>query len=109
MVALLDKAGAKPYEDFRVDPAILAKLPGTYKNAAGNELSVVAAGARITIGNPAAPPAQRITGYATGEKSFKAIGIPVTVTFTVDGDKVTGFTLVQGAGQPVTYTRVEGK
>ena len=109
MITLLQKAGAKPYEDFKVDPAVLAKLPGTYKNPAGNELSVVAAGARITIGNPAAPPAQRITGYATGEKTFKAIGVHATVTFTIDGDKVTGFTLVQGAGQPIIYTRVEGK
>ncbi len=109
MTTLLEQAGAKPYEDFKVDPALLAKLPGTYKNATGNELSVVAAGARITIGNPAAPPAQRITGVATGEKTFKAIGVPATVTFTVDGDKVTGFTLVQGGGQPITYTRVEGK
>ena len=109
MVTLLEKAGAKPYEDFKVDPALLAKLPGTYRNPAGNELSVVAAGARITIGNPAAPPAQRIAGYATGEKTFKAIGVPATVTFTVEGDKVTGFTLVQGGGQPITYTRVEGK
>ena len=109
MVALLEKAGAKPYEDFKVDPALLAKLPGTYRNPAGNELSVAAAGARITIGNPAAPPAQRITGVATGEKTFKAIGIPATVTFTVEGDKVTGFALVQGGGQPITYTRVEGK
>jgi len=109
MTTLLEQAGAKPYEDFKVDPALLAKLPGTYRNPGGNELSVVAAGSRITIGNPAAPPAQRIMGYATGEKTFKAIGAPVTVTFIVEGDKVTGFTLVQGGGQPITFTRVEGK
>jgi hypothetical protein len=109
MVALLEHAGAKPYEDFKVDPALLAKLPGTYKAVAGNELTVVAAGARLTIGQAAAPPAQRLTLVATGEKAFKGIGAPVSLTFQVDGDKVTGFTLVQGPGPGAVFTRVEGK
>jgi hypothetical protein len=108
MVALLEKAGAKPYEDFKIDPGILAKFPGTYKGTTGNELTVVAAGARVTIGQTAAPPAQRLTFVATGEKTFKAIGAPLTVTFQMDGDKVAGFTITQ-AGPPQVYTRVEGK
>ena len=53
MIALLEAAGAKPYEDFKIDPALLAKFPGTYKTAAGNELTIVAGGPRITIGQPA--------------------------------------------------------
>src|SRR6185436_6766031 len=61
MVALLEKAGAKPYEDFKVDAALLAKLPGTYKATSGNELTIAAAGARLTIGPAAAPPGQRLT------------------------------------------------
>ena len=109
MVALLEKAGAKPYEDFKVDPALLAKLPGTYKGPTGNELTLVAAGARLTMGLAGAPPSQRLTLIATGEKAFKGIGAPVTITFQVEGDKIIGFTLVPGAAQPVTYTRVEGK
>ena len=74
-----------------VDPALLAKFPGTYRNAGGNELTIVAAGARLTVGPAGAPPAQRLTLAATAEKTFKGIGAATTVTFQVDGDKVTGF------------------
>jgi hypothetical protein len=109
IIALLEKAGAKPYDDFKVDPALLAKYPGTYRSQAGNELTVVAAGGRVTLGQPASPPAQRLTLVATADKAFKAIGPPITITFQVDGDKVTGFALSQGGGAPSTYTRVEGK
>ena len=35
-----------------------------------------AAGARITVGQPAAPAGQRLTLVATGDKAFKAIGAP---------------------------------
>ena len=80
---VLEKAGAKPYVDFTIDPAMLAKFPGSYKGTAGNELTIVAAGARVTMGQAAAPPRQRLTLVATGEKAFKAIGAPLTVTFQV--------------------------
>lgn len=109
MVALLEKAGAKPFEDFKIDPALFAKFPGTYKGSTGNELSIVASGVRLTIGPPAAPAAQRLTLVATAEKSFKGLGAPVSITFQLDGDKVVSFALTQGAGQPATFTRVEGK
>ena len=109
MVAVLEKAGAKPFEDFKIDPALFAKYPGSYKNAAGAELTVVAAGARLTIGQAAAPPAQRLTLVATGEKAFKAIGAPITVAFTTDGDKVASLTLTQPGPPPTVFTRVEGK
>jgi len=109
MVALLEKAGAKPYEDFKIDPAILAKFPGTYKAATGNELTIVAAGARLTLGQAAAPPGQRLTLVATSGKAFKAIGPPISITFQVEGDKVASFTLTQGANPGTVYTRVEGK
>jgi ankyrin repeat protein len=109
MVAALEKAGAKPYEDFKIDPALLAKLPGTYRSPAGVDLTVAAAGARLTVGPASAPPAQRLLLVATGERVFKGIGAPVTLTFNVDGDKVTGLTLAQGSGAPATFTRVEGK
>jgi ankyrin repeat protein len=109
IVAILEKAGARPFEDFKVDPALLAKFPGTYKAPSGSELTIVAAGARLTIGQAASPPAQRLTLVATADKAFKAIGQPITITFQVDGDKVTGFQISQGGGPPNTYTRVEGK
>ena len=109
MVTLLEQAGAKPYEDFKIDPALLAKFPGTYKGPTGNELTIAAAGVRLSIGPAAAPPAQRLTLVATEDRKFKAIGAPISVAFQVDGDKVTGFALVQGANPPAAYTRVEGK
>jgi hypothetical protein len=109
MVTLLEKAGARPYKDFAIDPAWLAKFPGTYKGTAGNELTIVAAGARITLGAAAAPPGARLTLVATGERAFKAIGAPITLTFRVEADKVAGFTLTQGANPGAVYTRVEDK
>ncbi len=109
MVALLEQAGAKPYEDFKIDSAMLAKFPGSYKGASGNEITIVAAGARITLGQAAAPPGQRLTLVATGDKAFKAIGAPITVTFQVEGDKVASFTLTQGSNPGAVFTRVEGK
>ena len=109
MVTLLEAAGAKPYEDFKIDPAMLAKFPGSYKGASGNEITVVAAGARLTLGQAGAPAAQRLTLVATAEKAFKAIGAPITVTFQVEGDKVPSFTLTQGSNPGAVFTRVEGK
>jgi ankyrin repeat protein len=108
-VALLEKAGAKPFEDFKIDPALFAKYPGSYKNAAGAELTIVAAGARITIGQAGAPAAQRLTMVATGEKAFKAIGAPISLVFTTEGDKVVSLTLTQPGPPPTVFTRVEGK
>jgi hypothetical protein len=109
LVTMLEAAGAKPYEDFKIDPAMLAKFAGTYRAASGNELTVAPAGARVTIGPPAAPAAQRLTLVATGDKAFKAIGAPITVTFQVDADKVASFTLTQGSNPGTVFTRVEGK
>jgi hypothetical protein len=109
IVTLLEQAGAKPYEDFKIDPALLAKFPGTYKGPTGNELTIVASGVRLTLGAAASPPGQRLMLVATEEKKFKAIGAPIVLTFQVDGDRVSGFALVQGTNPPTAYTRVEGK
>jgi ankyrin repeat protein len=109
MVALLEQAGAKPYEDFKIDPGTLAKFVGTYKGPTGNQLTIAPAGARITVGAAASPPAQRLTFVATGEKAFKAIGPPIILTVQMEADKVAGFTLTQGGSIVTVYTRVEDK
>jgi hypothetical protein len=109
IVTLLETAGAKPFEDFKIDPALLAKFPGTYKGPTGNELIITAAGARLTIGPAAATPAQRLTLVATAEKAFKAIGAPVSLTFLVEAGKVVSLTLTQPGPPPTVFTRVEGK
>ncbi len=44
MVAMLEQAGAKLPEEFKMDAAQLARFAGTYKNAAGNEMTVTVTG-----------------------------------------------------------------
>ena len=106
--AMLEGAGAKPYQDFAIGAATLAALVGTYKAPNGNELTIAPAGARVTLG-AAAPAAQRITLVPTGARALKAIGPPVTITFEMTGDRIASFTLTQGTNPGTVYTRVEGK
>jgi len=110
MVSMLEAAGAKVTEDFKMDAAQLARFAGSYKNAAGNEITITANATRLSIGPPAAPPAQRGTLAAKDATTFRGIAMGgMSVVFKVDGDKVTGFNLVPPQGNPVVYTRVEGK
>jgi ankyrin repeat protein len=109
IVALLEKAGAKPYDDIKIDPVMRAKFPGSYKGTSGNELTIISEGARLSLGQATSPPGQRLMLVATADKAFKAIGAPVVVTFQIEGDKVVSFTLTQGSSPASVYTRVEGK
>lgn len=110
MVTMLEAAGAKVPEDFKMDAAQLARFAGTYKNASGTEIAIVVNGTRLSIGPPSAPPAQRGTLAAKDATTFRGIGMGgVSVVFKVDGDKVTGFNLIPPQGNPIVYTRVEGK
>jgi hypothetical protein len=105
--ALLEKSGAKPYEDFKIDPARLAGYAGTYRLPNGNEVVITVAGSRL-IGAPSSGP--RATLSPRDEKTFRLIGQPgATIAFSVDADKVTGFTLAQAGRPSVTYQRAEGK
>jgi hypothetical protein len=104
-VALLEKAGAKPYEDFKIDPAQLAGYAGTYRNAAGTTFVFTVAGARLTGG----PPGQKFVLSPTDATTFRVIGRPgITVTFQAADGKVSGLTVTQGANS-TNYTRVEDK
>jgi ankyrin repeat protein len=110
VAALLEKAGAKPYDEFKMDADRLAKFTGSYKNPAGNELNVVVAGTRLTVGNPGTPPERRLTLVARDATTFRAIGMQgAVVVFTIAGDKAASFALTPAQGSPATYTRVEGK
>ena len=110
IVSLLQQAGAKAIEDFSIDAAQLERFAGTYKNASGNEITVVVAGARLTIGPPGMPPVQRTVFAATDARTFRGIGTGgVTIAFKVDGDRVTGFNRMPPQDNPIVYTRVEGK
>jgi ankyrin repeat protein len=109
IVALLERAGAKPAPEFKVDPAQLARYAGTYRNPAGNELTFAVADGKLTGG----PAGMSLTLAATDEKTFRVVGNQgVTVAFVTDGGKpdgkVTGLAITQG-GTTTDYARVEGK
>jgi ankyrin repeat protein len=110
IVAMLEKAGAKPYEVVKLDAAYLATLAGSYKNAAGLEFTVVVNGERLSLGPATAPPAQRLTLIAKDATSFRALGAgqPGLAVFKIENDKATGVTVTFGPNNTV-LTRVEGK
>jgi len=111
MVALLEQAGAKPGEEFKMTPEQLAKFAGSYKNPAGNEITVVVNGSRLTVGPAPAPPAQRLTLIAKDANSFRVLtptGGTGAMVFKIETDKITGATLTLGP-QNIVLTRVEGK
>ena len=110
MASMLEKAGAKVPEEFKIDAAQLERFAGRYKNAGGNELIVVVNGARLALGPAAAPPDQRVALAAKDATAFRAIGMGgMSIVFKIEADKVTGFTLMPPQGSPVVYTRTEGK
>jgi hypothetical protein len=107
VVALLEKSGAKPYEDFKIDPALLARYAGTYRLPNGNEIVITTAGGRL-IGAPAGGSKAMLS--PRDSTTFLLIGQPgATLTFKVEADKVTAFTLAQTGRPSLTYARVEGK
>ena len=111
VAAMLEKAGAKPYEEFKLDPAALAKLAGTYKNAAGLEFTATVNGQRLSVGPATAPPAQRLTLVAKDATAFRVLGAggqPGSAVFAIENDKVVSLTLTIGP-QNIVLTRVEGK
>lgn len=110
IIALLEQAGAKVPEEFKMDEAQLARFAGTYKSPAGVETTIVVAGTRLSIGAPGTPPAQRGVLAAKDATTFRGIGMGgVSVVFKVEGDKVTGLNMVLPQGNSIVYTRVEGK
>jgi ankyrin repeat protein len=108
--ALLEKAGAKPYDEFKLDAAALAKMAGTYHDARGVEIVVSVVGTRLSAHFAGAPPDQHLILVAKDTTTFLGIGMSgTTIVFAIDGDKVTGFAITPVQGAPQKYTRVEGK
>jgi len=102
---VLEQAGAKPYDDFKIDAAQLTSYSGTYNSATGPTLVFAVAGSRLTGG----PSGQTFVLSPMDAVKFRVIGRPnTTVTFQSADGKVTGLTLTQG-GNTVNYTRAEGK
>lgn len=108
LVAMLEQAGAKPAEEFKIDPALLAKYAGVYKGPSSNEIEIAVVGSGLTIGAPGAPAAQRGTMLPKDNTTFRGVGMGgTTFVFQVGGDKVTGFQIVPPQGSPISFTRVE--
>ena len=102
---ILEQAGAKPYDDFKIESAQLAGYAGTYTSETGPTLVFTVAGTRLSGG----PSGQTFTLSPIDAVKFRVIGRPSsTVTFQSADGKVTGLTLTQGTNT-VRYTRAEGK
>jgi hypothetical protein len=110
IVAMLEAAGVKVPEEFKIDPAQLQRFAGMYRAPNGYEQLIAVTGARLTIGRPGIAPDQRDTLAAKDATTFRTIGMAgVTVVFKIEGDKVTGLSLVPPEGSPLAYARVEEK
>jgi hypothetical protein len=111
IAALLEKAGAKPAEVYKIDPAVLATYAGTYRGPQGDiEVAVEDGNTGLTIGAPGAPAAQRGHMVAKDNTTFRGVNMGgMSIGFDVSGDKVTGFRLMPPQGSPIVYTRVEKK
>ena len=108
IVALLETAGAKPREEFKLDPAPLTRYAGTYRgtgNMAQVPFVVTATDGRLvaTLGG------QRLTLVARDQTTFGVAEQPGTiVTFRVEQDKPIAITL-SAMGSSITFTRAEEK
>jgi hypothetical protein len=98
----LKKAGAKP--PLQVDAATLQSYVGRYKPEQGGEIVFT-----FQDGKLIATPANQgpIAMMAIDKTTFRPVAFAgIVVTFTVEGDKTSAFTLKQGANTTV-YKRVE--
>jgi hypothetical protein len=103
IVALLEKAGAKPRPEFKIDGAQLARYAGTYRGPGDAELVLTVADGRLIGGVPG----QRLTFVARDATTFGVTGAPGAVlSIRLEGEKVISIGFPSNA---VTWTRVEGK
>lgn len=100
IVELLTKAGAvpPPAADFQVDAETLKTYAGTYKSPTGNDFNVVLKDGKLVAG----PANQPFTLGAFDKTRFRPLEFDgVTITFNVENNVVTGFTLKQGTNTQV--------
>jgi hypothetical protein len=105
LVTMLEQAGAKPRAEFKLDPAQLARVTGTYLGAQVPPVAVTTADGRLvaTIGG------QRLTLVAWDQTTFGVAEQPGTiVTFSVEPDKPIAMT-IKAMGNTMTLTRAEEK
>jgi hypothetical protein len=109
IAARLRKAGAipPPRADFKVEPEVLARYAGTYKESAGEGqtviLSVVDGG---LVGSIGGGPPRKLGAFDA--RTFRAVDLPgiVRVALKTDGERVTGLTIQDSDGER-SFPRVE--
>ena len=99
----LKKAGAKP--PLEVDAAILQSYVGQYKPETGAEVAISLKDGKLFLKPPSNPVPFAL--MALDKTTFRPVAFGgLVVTFTVEGEKTSGFTLKQG-GNTTVYKRVE--
>ena len=107
IVSLLEKAGAKPRVEMKLDAAQLARYAGTYKDGPQIPVNAVVtiADGRLVVSLGG----QKMTLIARDETTFGVAEQPgTTVTFKIAGDKATTITLT-AMGNSIAFTRIEDK
>lgn len=99
---ILKKAGATP--PIEVDAATLQSYSGKFKPEQGGEIAFTVTERRLFFAPTGRPP---IAMMPLDKVTFKPLAFDgMTVVFTVEGDKITSFTMKQGPNTTV-YKRVE--
>lgn len=103
LVALLERVGAKPHIEFKIDEAQLLRYAGTYRGPRDAEMILTLTAGRLTGGVQG----QRLTFVARDAATFGVTEAPgATLTFRLEGDKVLSIGFPSNA---TTWTRVEGR
>jgi hypothetical protein len=103
LTTLLERAGAKPRVEFKIDEALLARYAGTYRGPNDADLTLSVAGNRLTGGVQG----QRLTFVARDATTFGILEAPgATLTFRLEGEKVVS---IGFPSNNTTWTRVESK
>jgi hypothetical protein len=106
---LLKKAGAVPpaAANFKVDEETLKSYAGSYKpKTQGPDLDFAFNDGKLLL-RPSGQP--QLTMAAFDKVKFTTVEFDaITITFNVEGGKVTGLTLLQG-GMTLQYKKVEAK
>jgi ankyrin repeat protein len=103
ILAALEKAGAKPRVEFKVDAATLARYAGTYRSSGGIDLVLTVASERLA----GSVNGQRVALVARDATTFGVTEIPgASLTVHLEGDKVVSISFPNNG---TIWTRVEGK
>ncbi len=99
---MLKKAGALPPPE--IDAAILQSYAGKYKNESGTEIGITLKEGKLFAAPTGQPP---LALMAVDKVTFKPMAFDgLVITMNLEGDKVAGFTLKQGATTQI-FKRVE--